>query len=284
MRPTLLITVDVEEWYHSNWFDIEKIKGEPPALCAEGVAQIVGLFKRLNVRATFFFLGEIVEKYPELVEEVVSEGHEVACHGHSHAGFTELERPEVAGQIKRAKKTIESIAKERVLGYRAPNYGINPQAISILADLGFRYDSSVVPCLKIPGWYGNPFAPMMPYRLKNTITAAKRCEVFWEIPIAVSPILRIPAGGGWFLRNLGATWVKFSVKALSKRGPVTLYMHPWEFSDVKPSLDGIPFHVFRRTGRYVREAITSIVKDLDADSVTIAEFLRENDGTGDVPK
>lgn len=271
MKPQILVTVDVEEWYHSNWFDKNRLKIDHFETCTSGVDKLISLFKTLNVHATFFCLGEIAINYPELIKTIASEGHEVACHGFYHLALTDLEKKEHITQIKRAKIILEATIKKCVLGYRAPNYKINNNMYKVLSEIGFNYDSSIVPCLKIPGWYGNPKLPINPYCIKS---APKK--VFWEIPIAVHPLFRIPAGGGWFLRNFGAGWIKFAAHALSKKGPVTLYVHPWEVAEYKPDSNKIPFHVFRRTGKYVQKAIASIINSLDADSLTITEFLDRN--------
>jgi polysaccharide deacetylase family protein (PEP-CTERM system associated) len=267
-----MITVDVEEWYHSNWFETTEVEKKALETCSEGVARILDLFGELKIKATFFFLAESVVKYPRLVEDVVSEGHEIACHGFSHVFSKNQTKLGEVDQIKKAKRILEKAAGESVIGYRGPNFHTSIQVIRALSRIGFQYDSSIVPCVTIPGWYGSPFSPIIPYRL-NVESGATPMKTMWEIPIAVHPRLRIPAGGGWFLRNFGFNWVMSSVKALSKLGPVTLYLHPWEVVETQPNIAGIPFHVFRRTGKYVRDALAAIVENLRTRTVTISNFL-----------
>lgn len=274
MNRTLMITVDVEEWYHSMWFDISKVTDNPPSFCEKDLDSVLGLFKGLKIVATFFVLAEIAEKFPELVERVAEDGHEVACHGYSHDSANNLGEQGFRKQMKKAKGVIERILGRNTLGYRAPNYGISAKAINVLEELGFRYDSSVVPCLRIPGWYGFPRAPVTPYRpSKEDLSKEDSNRNFWEVPMAVLPTMRLPGGGGWFLRNFGSPWTKAVVKMLLKKGPVTIYVHPWEVSDCHPNVKGIPFHVFRRTGKYVRDAIRDLVKDFQIEATTIEDLL-----------
>lgn len=274
MKRSLLLTVDVEEWYHSQWFDVKKITEHPTSTCEKDIDEVLQLFKKLRIYATFFVLGEIAEKSPQIVEKILAEGHEVACHGYSHISLNCIKKQELNIQIKKAKSIIESIVKDKIIGYRAPNYSITPVALTALSSLGFIYDSSVVPCIKIPGWYGNLFVPTTPYKIEDKKNG-NHVSTIWEVPVAVFPYLRLPAGGGWFLRNFGVGWLRIIGKALLKKGPVTFYIHPWEVSDTKPLLKGIPFHVFRRTGNYVKEAIKCLVNDFRASSFTIRELLEK---------
>jgi polysaccharide deacetylase family protein (PEP-CTERM system associated) len=274
MNKALLITVDVEEWYHSQWFDVNKITKDPPSLCAKDTDQVIGLFKALGVQATFFVLGEIAERWPSLVEKIVEAGHEVACHGYTHFSVGELGRQEFSNQIKKARASIEHVAGQKILGYRAPNFGISCDLANFLEEAGFYYDSSIMPCLKIPYWYGQPTAPLTPYR-PSRLNICKRDENrdFWEVPISVLPFLRFPGGGGWFLRNIGYPWTRTVVKSLLKRGPAVIYVHPWELSDNNPRFKSIPAHVFRRTGQYVRNAVKNLVRSVEARPISIETFL-----------
>jgi peptidoglycan/xylan/chitin deacetylase (PgdA/CDA1 family) len=233
------------------------------------------MFRRLNVNATFFVLGEIAEKSPELLRSIVKEGHEIACHGYTHNSIEHIEVQEFEYLARKAKEAIKRVLGYEPLGYRSPNAEINTEAVNILENLGFRYDSSVVPCVRIPGWYGYPSAPIAPYKpSRQDICKPDKNRDFWEIPIAVFPFFRLPGGGGWFLRNFGGLWTKTLVKILLKENPVTIYIHSWEVSDFFPKLKGVPFHVYRRTGRYVRNAIESIVKETGAELMSIERYLR----------
>ena len=278
MNKNLLMTVDVEEWYHSMWFDVNKIMDDPPSFCEKDLNSILDFFSALNITATFFVLGEIAETSPGLVEMIADAGHEIACHGYSHDSATSLGVIKFEEHLEKAKGVIERVLRTKLLGYRSPNYGINTEAINILESRGFRYDSSVVPCLRIPGWYGSPSTPVTPYKpSRRNGSKIDSNRDFWEIPIAVLPKVRFPGGGGWYLRNIGSFWTKTIVKMLLKKGPVTIYIHPWEVSDYHPNLKGVPFHVFRRTGKYVRAAIRNLVKNFDIDVNTIRDLIENGE-------
>jgi polysaccharide deacetylase family protein (PEP-CTERM system associated) len=281
MTSNLMITIDVEEWHHSEWFNADKILKRQPtnvsSSCEENVISLLKLFEELSVNATFFILGEIAERYPKLIKKITEQGHEVACHGYIHKSIHELGEQAFKIQAEKTRGIIKKISGKEPLGYRAANFQITTQAINILEELGFRYDSSIVPCLNLPGWYNHPFAPLTPYKpSRQDMCKEDSDRDFFEIPIAVLPLLRLPGGGGWFLRNFGYQWTKTVLKALSKKAPVTLYIHPWEVCENNPKLRGIPPHVFRRTGRYVKDAIRDLVRDSGVKPITIQEYLNDN--------
>lgn len=271
----------MEEWYHSRWFNVSEVlnnQSNGPSSLSEGdLDPLLSLFKNLKISSTFFILGNIAERLPRLIEKILAEGHEIGCHGYDHNSVHELGSAAFKEHVEKSRRTLWKVTRETPLGYRAPNFRITTQAINILEDIGFRYDSSIVPCLKVPGWYGYPSAPLIPYRPnRQDMCKINPDREFFEVPIAVHPFLRLPGGGGWYLRNLGYSWTKTIVKSLLKRGPVTLYIHPWETSNKNSRIKSIPLHVFRRTGQYVTNAIRDLVKDVGIRPITIREFLEKN--------
>jgi peptidoglycan/xylan/chitin deacetylase (PgdA/CDA1 family) len=265
MKNALIVTIDVEEWYHSSWFDIDKLTPKPPSFCREELTEALKFLKELKVQATFFVLAEVAEKIPDLIEQIAQDDHEVACHGFYHNSYGSKGEAEQRWQMLTAKSFLERILHQRIYGFRSPNFrNIDPASIRALEKTGYLYDSSVVPCLPIPGWYGTPKAPLFPYQPNN--------GSIWEVPVAVCPYLRVPAGGGWFLRNMGATWVRFAANVLRKNGPITLYLHPWELSN-HACIKGVPFHVFRRTGTYVKSALKSLINDFGGQTQTVRDYV-----------
>ncbi len=130
---------------------------------------------------------------------------------------------------------------------------MNPAGLAILAEEGFRYDSSIVPCLPIPGWYGNLTAPLSPYQLSSP-------SPLWEFPVCVHPLLRLPGGGGYYFRNLGYFWTRWVLlSCLKKLGYAMFYLHPWELSNHNPKLPGVPFFTFRRTGDWTRRKLGNLL-------------------------
>jgi len=258
LKKNLFFTVDLEEWYHSNWFDTSYIfpkyfpDGIPDSDIGFTTARLLDLCEKYGVRITFFVLVSVVKRNPSLLEEITSRGHEVAIHGLEHQSILDLGPEEFKHQIHEAKNYIEGEIGERVYGYRAPNFQINSEGIEIIESCGYEYDSSINPCLKIPGWYGDPKAPIHPYKIGQSII---------EFPASVYPIIRLPGAGGWYLRNLGTSWVKLLLSSLlARQDTAVFYIHPWELSDFNPEIREIPFHVFRRTGEYAFNAIESIFK------------------------
>jgi polysaccharide deacetylase family protein (PEP-CTERM system associated) len=271
----IIITVDVEEWFHTKFFDVEKIidkyyEGEYPKTdVVENVEELLHLFERYNVRATFFILGETANRYPKLINLIEKRNHEIACHGYYHnKKYKDLN--DFRDDLEKFKKSV----KKDVVGFRYPNYDINDQKLDIVREMGFTYDSSIVPCRNIPGWYGNPDAPLIPYNHK-----LQNGKTIKEFPISVSPTFRLPGSGGWYLRNVGYWWTMYIIKSsLKKNDYVNLYFHPWEFSKNNPKYNDIPFHVYRRTGPYARTALERLLVEIKgSDCIMMQDYLTNNE-------
>lgn len=258
----LAITVDVEEWFHTDFFDVEEVINKyyggkyPRTDVVESVKKLLDLFEKHDVTATFFLLGETAERYPSLIDLVEKSVHEMACHGYYHnKDYDDLE--EFKTDLKKFQKNI---CKD-VVGFRHPVFKITQEKMKILTDLEFKYDSSIVPCRNIPGWYGNPDAPLIPYNHK-----LNNGKTIREFPISVSPTFRLPGGGGWYLRNAGLWWTKHVINAsLKKLGYANLYIHPWELSEKNPKLKEASFHVFRNTGDKTMKSLERLISKFSSD-------------------
>lgn len=267
----ITITVDVEEWFHTNWFDSDSViakyygNKEPETDVFKKTKELVDLFDDHNVKATFFLLGETAVKYPDLIDILDRSQHELACHGFFHNKLYSNNK-EFHKDVKRFKKEVKS----NVQGFRFSNFGYTNKKLQILVKEGFSYDSSVVPCLKIPGWYGESDAPLEPYKKKigDEISIT-------EFPLSVMPYLRLPGSGGWFLRNIGYLWTKFIIKfAIRNSGYGMIYIHPWEISDNNPKFKEIPFHVFRNAGDYTFKSLEKLIVNLSGcNFLTLSEYL-----------
>ncbi|MEN4006017.1 MAG: GNAT family N-acetyltransferase [Methanobacteriaceae archaeon] len=270
------ITVDVEEWFHTNWFDVpEVIKKHyggiyPKSDVLRTTEKLIEMFNNYNAKATFFVLGETAKRYPEIMEILTASEHEIACHGWFHnEKYENIE--DFKRDILRFKNEIYSDAK----GFRFPNFSYSTEKFKILVKNGFNYDSSIVPCLKIPGWYGVPKAPIEPYDLDLGD------EMFIkEFPMTVLPYFRLPGAGGWFLRNAGYQWTKNVVKwSLKKTGYGMIYIHPWEISDFNPDIRDIKFHVFRNTGYKTFKNLERLIETFSGNQfLTISDSLKLNNG------
>lgn len=243
------ITVDIEEWFNTNWINIDASTRKKDTDIVETTQALLNLFKTYNVEATFFVLGETAYKYPELLPMLEESGHEIACHGYYHKQYTKLS--DFREDIKQFKQRIT----HTVTGFRIPNFNISEDALRVIAEEGFLYDSSIVPCWYIPGWYGNSQVPLHPYEHDFGTGHIK------EIPVSVYPYLRLPGAGGWYLRNLGYWWTYYLVRlCLRKVHTAVLYIHPWEISNKNPKIKGVPGHIFRNTGDITFNRIERLIK------------------------
>jgi len=266
----LTITVDVEEWFHSNWFDSDGIirtnyDGKiPQSDVVDSVDRIITMFDDLNVQGTFFVLGGTAERYPSIIDMIRDAGHEIASHGYYH-GLNSIDTEFFREDIQKFKKNVYSHPK----GFRFPNYTFQQDILDVLSDEGFLYDSSVVPSHNIPGWYGDPHAPREPHFHKIGSNRS-----IMEFPISVLPYLRLPGAGGWFLRNAGFLWTYYVTTGLLQTvGYANIYFHNWEISSNNPKHAEIPFHVFRNTGDPMMKRIERLIKLWKTmDSVTITPF------------
>ncbi|MBO3803055.1 MAG: polysaccharide deacetylase family protein [Candidatus Brockarchaeota archaeon] len=277
--PHLCVTVDLEEWYHTLWFDAGEVVNRhcggkyPKGGFLGPLKEILALLRRHRARATFFVLKEIAEGFPEAVRQVHDEGHEVGSHGYRHGDLSA--DPKFEEKEAETRRLLCSIVGEGVRGFRAPNLKVNGDMIDSLGRIGYSFDSSIMPSVRIPGWYGG-FAPQHPY--KPSRLDPRRADGgsgFVEVPLLVFPGLRLPAGAGWFVRNLGASYVRAAAEMqLKLKRPAILYVHPWEAAE-DPGFPEVPGHVFRRVGRYVLGALEVLLSELDAKKATVSEMLQE---------
>ena len=271
----LSLTVDVEEWYHGLWSGSDKIVREyygykvPKGTFIEPLQHILEIFEKHRVCSTFFVLGETAEFSPEMVEKIYDLGHEIASHGYLHRDLTKISLTELEKSEKENRHLLGKITGETPKGFRAPLFKLNHEIFKSLQKVGYVYDSSVVPAIKIPGWFGYYNAPIHPYLI------SKQDKGFYEVPVATFPYFRLPLGG-WFLRNFGLNYVKTATKLLLiKDIPVILYIHPLDVSSGVPKLKGIPFHVTRRCGKYALDALEHIVKTVNCKKMPIVNILRD---------
>ena len=231
-----ILTIDVEDYFHVLGLSsvIRKEEWDSyPQRVMENTLRLLHILKSYNIKATFFVLGWVAERYPELVEEILRHGHEVASHGYSHDPIYRQTGEEFHVELKRSKEILEGISGEKVIGYRASNFSITEQtlwALDILVEEGFEYDSSIYP-IKYDR-YGLPNARRFPH----VICRGSRYKI-WEFPPSTFRILgrNLPiAGGGYF--RLYPYWVTARfIKQVNRRGyPALVYIHPWELDPDQP--------------------------------------------------
>jgi polysaccharide deacetylase family protein (PEP-CTERM system associated) len=226
-RPTLLLTIDFEDWHQlvhrrlglPNW-------DRPHEALERQTNSLLDLLDEVRARATFFLLGMSAEKHPDLVREIARRGHEPACHGYAHTRVYEQSPNEFAKDVARARDTIAGLTGRVPIAYRAPAFSINrrtPWAYDILAELGFRYDSSQYDSPRVPDRLGA--IPESPYRIR--LDSAE----IWELPVATRG--RLPIGGGSYWRLLPPRLIEAGLRDFA-----VLYFHPYEFGP--PLRPGLP--------------------------------------------
>jgi polysaccharide deacetylase family protein (PEP-CTERM system associated) len=206
---------------------------------------LLAIFEQFDVRGTFFVLGWVAERYPQLVRDIAARGHEIACHGFSHQLVYE-QSPEVFyEETARSKNLLEQITGSAVLGYRAANYSIVREslwALDILAELGFVYDSSIFPVRH--DRYGIPDAERAPHRMS---TPNGKSIVEW--PLATASILgwRLPVAGGGYFRLLPYWLSRWGLASINRREsrPFIFYLHPWEIDPEQPRVSASWLSRFR---------------------------------------
>lgn len=219
-----------------------------------------------GVKATFFCLGWIAERYPHLIRDIVERGHEVASHSYDHKLIYEMTADDFREDVRRSKKILADITGREVIGYRAPSYSITEKsfwALRILAEEGYRYDSSIFPIHH--DRYGIPSAPRFPFRvnLNDGFQAAgtaipdfshmqpwepgqdvskNRCLV--EFPISTVQLfgMNVPVAGGGYMRLLPYQLMKRGLDKINndEQRPFVFYIHPWELDPEQPRITGVP--------------------------------------------
>ncbi len=234
------MSVDVEDYFQVSAF-APHIRREDwehlPCRVERNVDVILGLLDEAGARATFFTLGWIAERHPQVVRRIVDNGHELASHGYGHQRASELEPAAFREDITRAKRLLEDLGGVAVRGYRAPSFSINRDnwwAVAELEDAGYEYSSSIYPVRH--DHYGMPDAPRFPHRPNGDAGIL-------ELPPTTLPLLgrNLPAaGGGWFrlLPYEMSRWMLRRVHA-QDQAPCMFYFHPWEVDPGQPRQAGL---------------------------------------------
>ncbi len=235
---TNALTIDVEDYFQVSAFApyIARSDWEARECRVEAnVDRILALLERHQVHATFFTLGWIAERYPQVVRRIVAGGHELASHGYGHERASDQDEDTFFADIHLAKLLLEDLGGVAVNGYRAPSFSIgasNPWAFDCLERAGYRYSSSVYPIRH--DHYGMPDAPRFAFWVRNTLV---------EIPVTTSRLWgrNLPASGGGYFRLLPyslSRWLLSRVNEKDKEAAV-FYFHPWEIDPGQPRIPGI---------------------------------------------
>ncbi len=241
---THAMTVDVEDYFHVAAFN-KVIKPEDwekwPCRVEENTHKLLQLFDEADIKITFFILGWVAERYPELVKTIHAQGHEIASHGYSHQLIYKQDPKVFREETAKSKQILEDLAQVSVTGYRAASYSITRKslwALDTLAELGFTWDSSIFPTRHDN--YGIPHSPEEPYRLVTS-----NGLVLTEFPLTTAKVFgqSIPAAGGGYFRQYPyalSRWL-FERASLGQTKPQIFYLHPWEIDPDQPRVPNASF-------------------------------------------
>jgi polysaccharide deacetylase family protein (PEP-CTERM system associated) len=235
-----ILCVDVEGWYHPEYVK-RKVSKNKEERIIQSLKITFQLLSQYDVNATFFIVGELVEKYPEMIEIIGEKGYELGFHGYYHEPLWALSADAFRRQVMKFNSKVQSITGGKCSGFRAPSASLDNRtlwALDILEENGYLYDSSVFPS-KTP-LYGVPTAPIFPYHPSSrNIADRDEDRRLIEFPALVYPVLglRIPTGGGFYLRLLPPSVLKKAVDKMNKRGfPAVLSFHTWEVDPDTPRM------------------------------------------------
>jgi polysaccharide deacetylase family protein (PEP-CTERM system associated) len=234
------MTCDVEDYFQVSAFApyIDRASWPTRECRVEAnMERILALYERHGVRATFFTLGWIAERYPAMVRRIVDAGHELASHGYGHLRASDQSRAEFDNDIRSSKALLEDIGGQAVVGYRAPSFSIghaNLWALDALHEAGYKYSSSIYPIAH--DHYGMPDAPRFAFHPNGP-------DGLLEVPITTVKMAgrNLPAGGGGYFRLLPYALSRWMMEKVNRedREPALFYFHPWEVDPGQPRPAGL---------------------------------------------
>ena len=234
------MTCDVEDYFQVSAFAPYIARDSwPQRECRveANMERILALFERHGVKATFFTLGWIAERYPQVVRRIVASGHELASHGYGHLRASDQNRAEFDNDIRSSKALLEDIGGVPVIGYRAPSFSIghgNLWALDALREAGYRYSSSIYPV--VHDHYGMPDAPRFAFYPQGP-------DGLLEVPITTVRMgsRNLPAGGGGYFRLLPYALSRWMLQRVNRddRRSALFYFHPWEIDPGQPRPQGL---------------------------------------------
>ena len=237
------LSIDVEDWFHAANLNVAREAwGRCELRVERNTMRMLEILDASKARATFFVLGWVAERCPQLLRSITAAGHEVASHGYDHEPIYSLRPGEFRSDVLRSKQCLEDLIGKPVRGYRAPSFSITEWAIPILQEVGFHYDSSVVPTIAHDR-YGrlNGMDASTPVVLLS--------DGFYELGISCIRLGKrgIPWGGGGYFRLVPyVLWLWGVHRILRSGAPYIFYIHPWEIDAGQPRVTGIkPMHMFR---------------------------------------
>jgi polysaccharide deacetylase family protein (PEP-CTERM system associated) len=227
----ILFTVDVEDWFCSPDLSLADWERFPLRL-EQPTHQLLDLLDECGGTATFFVLGWIAEKRPELIREIRRRGHEIASHGYSHRRVYEQTPDAFQHDIKKSKHLLEQLIGAGVHGYRAPCFSMTDWGLNLLEEEGYLYDSSLMPSLFNSAAFGSDWPTIPPALFRLT-------ERLWELPMPVYRFggMNIPwAGGGYFRLYPYRLFQQGASRLMRKRKDFVFYIHPYDLDNGQPRI------------------------------------------------
>lgn len=278
-------TVDVEEYFQVSAFErVAPIERWPSfeSRVEASLDSILDLMSESGATGTFFVLGWLAERQPQLVRSIASRGHEIASHGWDHKRVTHQTPGQFRESIRRSRSLLEDQAGAAVEGFRAPSFSIVPDrewALDLLLEEGYRYDSSLFP-IRRPDGYGYAAAGRDPHVIERP--AGRIVEV---PPATLRRIgVNLPAAGGAYFRLLPYALVRSALRDCEARGVAgTFYIHPWEVDPDQPRLPVSRLTRIRHYGglRRTTTRLTTLLRDFRFGPILpLARELGERPGSG----
>ncbi len=242
------LSFDVEEIYHA-----ELVRRHAPAVqrasqVEDATAPLLDILAKRRLRATFFIVGDLLREHPNLVRAIHSAGHEIGCHTMSHTPLWDMTPPMLREELRTFRSNLQAVlpdgAATGLIGFRAPTFSLVQRtrwALSVLADEGFRYDSSIFPVANPV--YGVNGCPLTAYRPSaDDVRRHDERGPLLELPMTVwqAAGLRVPVSGGFYLRALPESVLLYALRRVARERPIVLYLHPWEACARTPVVASLP--------------------------------------------
>jgi polysaccharide deacetylase family protein (PEP-CTERM system associated) len=232
------MSIDVEDYFQVSAFDgtVPRAKWDSmPSRVEANTERLLAMFDEFNVRATFFVLGWVAQRFPDLVRAIASRGHEVASHGYAHRLVYDQTLHAFRDDVARAKALLEDLSGRRVIGYRAPSYSITSRslwALDVLLEEGYEYDASIFPIRH--DRYGIPVSGRRPYKIH------RQFGTLIEVPGSTTRVgqVNLPIAGGGYFRLMPYWWTRWGIARINRQEqlPAIFYLHPWEIDPDQPRL------------------------------------------------
>jgi polysaccharide deacetylase family protein (PEP-CTERM system associated) len=265
------MSIDVEDYFHVSVFDgiVPRTRwAEMESRVVANTTRLLEIFQEYEVRSTFFVLGWVAERHPELVRAIADDGHEVASHGYAHRLIYDQTPQAFRHDVRTAKALLEDACGRHVIGYRAPSYSVTPRslwALDILLEEGYEYDSSIFPIRH--DRYGIPVSHRSPYRIQ------RRSGTIVEIPGSTTRLgsLNLPIAGGGYFRILPYWWTRWGIRRVNatENRAAVFYLHPWEIDPDQPRLEAGRLSQFRhyRNLASTEERLRQLLSDFRFDTM-----------------